>query len=99
MKPGGTLSVSVCPREQGSCPTVTVAFGDQGSGICSENLEMIFEPGFTTQCGSPGLGLAVARKVIEQHGGTICVESREGEGTTFTLTLPLARQSRDQEIR
>ena len=59
-------------------------------GIRAENLEKIFEPGFTTQCGSPGLGLAVTRKVIEQHGGTIRVESQEGQGTTFTLTLPLA---------
>ncbi len=90
MKPGGTLSVRVCPREPGSCPTATVSFADQGSGIRPENLEKIFEPGFTTQCGSPGLGLAVTRKVIEQHGGTIRVESREGQGTTFTLTLPLA---------
>ena len=90
MKPGGTLSVSVCRREEGSRPTAAVAFADQGAGIRAENLEKIFEPGFTTQCGSPGLGLAVTRKVIEQHGGTIRVESREGQGTTFTLTLPLA---------
>ena len=89
MKPGGTLSLSVCRREEGSRPTVAVAFADQGAGIREENLEKIFEPGFTTQCGSPGLGLAVTRKVIEQHGGTIRVESREGEGTTFTLTLPI----------
>ena len=77
-----------------------MAFADQGAGIRAENLEKIFEPGFTTQCGSPGLGLAVTRKVIEQHGGTIRVESREGKGTTFTLTLPLAgRQvSGDQGI-
>ena len=83
MKPGGTLSVSVWPSDEGPCPTVDVAFADQGTGIRAENLEKIFEPGFTTQCGSPGLGLAVTRKVIEQHGGTIRVESREGKGTTL----------------
>jgi signal transduction histidine kinase len=92
MKPGGTLSISVHRREGGPCLTSAVAFSDQGSGIRAENLEKIFDPGFTTQCGSPGLGLAVTRKVIEQHGGTIRVESREGQGTTFTLTLPLAGQ-------
>jgi len=43
--------------------------------------------------------LAVTRKVIEQHDGTIRVESREGQGTTFTLTLPLAGQSSDRVIR
>jgi signal transduction histidine kinase len=92
MRPGGRLSISVHRREGGPCPTSSVAFSDQGSGIRAENLEKIFDPGFTTQCGSPGLGLAVTRKVIEQHGGTIRVESREGQGTTFTLTLPLAGQ-------
>ena len=89
MKPGGTLSISVHRRESGPHPTSAVAFADQGSGIRAENLEKIFDPGFTTQCGSPGLGLAVTHKVIEQHGGTIRVESREGQGTTFTLELPM----------
>jgi len=90
MQPGGTLCVSACPHQEGPCSTATVTFADQGAGIRAENLEKIFEPGFTTQCGSPGLGLAVTRTVIEQHGGTIRVESREGRGTTFFLTLPLA---------
>ncbi|MGA2982691.1 MAG: ATP-binding protein [Terriglobia bacterium] len=89
MKPGGKLSVSVCRREKISHPTAAVAFADQGVGIRAENLEKIFEPGFTTQCSSPGLGLAVTRKVVEQHGGTIQVESREGQGTIFTLELPI----------
>ena len=89
MQPGGTLSIGISPGEEGLCPMVTVAFTDQGAGIRAENIEKIFEPGFTTQSGSPGLGLAVTRKVIEQHGGTIRVQSREGEGTTFTLTLPI----------
>jgi signal transduction histidine kinase len=92
MKPGGTLSVSVSRSEEGSPPTVAVAFTDQGSGIRAENLEKIFEPGFTTQSSSPGLGLAITRKVIEQHGGTVRAESQEGRGTTFTLALPLAGQ-------
>jgi len=91
MKPGGLLDVSVRRCEEGPCPTAAVAFADQGTGIGAQNLEKIFEPGFSTQCGSPGLGLAVTRKVIEQHGGTIRVESQEGEGTTFTLTLPISR--------
>ena len=89
MQPGGTLSISVYRPDGGPCPTISVAFADQGLGIRKENLEKIFEPGFTTQCGSPGLGLAVTRKVIEQHGGTITVESQQGTGTTFTLRLPI----------
>ncbi len=91
MKAGGTLSISVGRQDQGlPLPaTATVTFADQGVGIRVENLQKIFEPGFTTQSGSPGLGLAVTRKVIEQHGGTIGVDSREGQGTTFTLALPI----------
>jgi len=92
MKPGGTLSVNVSRSEEDLQLTVAVAFADQGNGIRAENLEKIFEPGFTTQSSSPGLGLAVTRKVVEQHGGTVRVKSQEGRGTTFTLTLPLAGQ-------
>jgi two-component system sensor histidine kinase FlrB len=90
MEPGGTLAIRLRPGEDDSPATVAVAFADQGVGIAAEHLEKIFAPGFTTQGGSPGLGLAVTRKVIEQHGGAIQVESREHVGTTFTLTLPLA---------
>jgi two-component system sensor histidine kinase FlrB len=89
MKPGGMLSISICRCEEGLRPKAAVDFADQGVGIRAENLEKIFEPGFTTQCGSPGLGLAVTRTVIEQHGGTIRVESREGQGTTFKLSIPV----------
>ncbi len=90
MKPGGTLSVSVSPTARGSRPSATVVFADQGCGIRKENLERIFEPGFTTQSSSPGLGLAVTRKVIQQHGGAVQVRSQDGQGTTFALSLPLA---------
>ncbi|MGO8819479.1 MAG: sensor histidine kinase [Terriglobia bacterium] len=90
MQPGGTLDISVNADTVGLRPTATMTFADQGSGIRAEDLEKIFRPGFTTQPGSPGLGLAVTRKVIEQHGGAIRVESREGKGTAFTLELPLA---------
>ena len=92
MKPGGTLAVRIRPHVKCFRPTVVAVFSDEGSGIRAEHLEKIFEPGFTTQSSSPGLGLAVTRKVIEQHGGTVRVESQEGRGTTFTLTLPLAAE-------
>ncbi len=97
MKPGGTLSVNVRLMQDHCPPAAAVAFADQGCGIRAENLKKVFEPGFTTREGSPGLGLAVTRKVVEQHGGTIRVESREGRGTTFTLLLPLSRQHAEEE--
>jgi two-component system sensor histidine kinase FlrB len=89
MKPGGALRVSIRRSEEASGPIAAVAFADQGVGISARNLEKIFEPGFTTHPGSPGIGLAVTRKLIEQHGGTVRVESREQQGTTFTLLLPI----------
>ena len=96
MQPGGTLSVGIFRREERARSTVAVAFADQGAGIAAENMEKIFAPGFSTRCGSPGLGLAVTRKVVEQHGGTIRVESRVGNGTTFTLTFPVGGEESAQ---
>jgi two-component system sensor histidine kinase AtoS len=49
----------------------------------------IFEPFFSTKEEGIGLGLPIARRIVEEHGGEIQVESRSGEGTTFTVTLPL----------
>lgn len=69
-----------------------VAVADSGTGIAPENLPRIFEPGFSTRAGSPGLGLAVCKTILEQHRGTIEVSSQPGHGTTFTLKLPLWRE-------
>jgi signal transduction histidine kinase len=91
MQAGGTLSISASEIEVDSHLAATVVFADEGSGISAENLGKIFEAGFTTQASSPGLGLAVTRKVIEQHGGQIKVESHVGIGTTFTLVIPIKR--------
>jgi len=68
-----------------------VSFTDTGCGIPPENLERIFEPFFTTKQGGhgTGLGLAIVYGIIDRHGGTLKVDSRPGEGTTFTVWLPL----------
>lgn len=65
-------------------------FQDNGSGISPENIERIFEPLFTTKPKGIGLGLAISRRLVEQNGGAIKVTSTVGEGTTFTVTLPIA---------
>ncbi|MGA7967787.1 MAG: HAMP domain-containing sensor histidine kinase [Terriglobales bacterium] len=62
---------------------------DTGPGIEEADLPHIFEPGFTTRPGSSGLGLAVCRRILHQHGGRIAVESRHGQGATFRVTLPV----------
>jgi signal transduction histidine kinase len=92
MSPGSWLFVNVAwaPSEGAQARQVQIDLEDQGSGIAEEHLEKIFEPGFTTHAGSSGLGLAVCKKVIEQHGGTIRVHSAPRLGTTFSLILPSA---------
>jgi signal transduction histidine kinase len=70
---------------------IYVAIKDTGEGIPAGNLEKIFDPGFTTKgvgVGT-GLGLSIAYKIVEDHGGSIKVESEVGIGSTFTLILPL----------
>ena len=69
---------------------VEIRIEDNGAGIDGQNLDLIFDPFFTTkgrEAGS-GLGLAISRQIVEDHGGTISVESRLGQMTTFVLRLP-----------
>jgi len=73
--------------------SVALSVADNGPGISAENLARVFEPGFSTRAGSPGLGLAVCRKIVEQHGGTIRTVSDPGWGAKFTLIFPLAAPS------
>ena len=71
-------------------PYILIEFSDQGVGIDQENLDKIFDPFFTTkgQKGT-GLGLAVIWGIIDNHNGHIEVDSTQGEGTTFTIMLPV----------
>jgi signal transduction histidine kinase len=66
---------------------------DRGQGMDDETRQRIFEPFFTTKKKGTGLGLAIAKQIVEQHGGTIRVESRIGEGTRFTVELPLSPEA------
>jgi signal transduction histidine kinase len=71
---------------------VVVAISDTGKGIRPEHMERLFDPGFTTKgvgVGT-GLGLSITYKIVEQHGGTIDVESEVGRGTTFSIRLPIS---------
>lgn len=74
---------------------ISIDVADTGPGIAPENLCRIFEPGFTTRTGSPGLGLAVCRTIMEQHGGSIRVSSRPGRGTSFTLEFSVSREAHE----
>ncbi len=65
-----------------------VSVSDRGKGVGARELARVFEPFYTTKTAGSGLGLAVARKIVEDHGGEISMESVEGEGTTVIITLP-----------
>ncbi len=67
---------------------VTIQVADSGAGMPRESLEKIFEPFFTTKDKGTGLGLAIVYSLIKKHHGDIAVDSEEGKGTTFTITLP-----------
>ncbi|MGE5700060.1 MAG: ATP-binding protein [Deltaproteobacteria bacterium] len=86
MPDGGRLEFSHA-AEDGS---LTLVVADTGEGIPEGNLDRIFEPFFTTKAPGKGtgLGLAVCRKIVDQHGGKISVSSRPGEGTRFFVSLP-----------
>jgi two-component system sensor histidine kinase HydH len=71
---------------------VTVTISDTGAGIPADIRQRIFEPFFTTKSRGTGLGLSVARRIVEEHGGTIEVESEPGKGTCFIIKLPVERE-------
>ena len=91
MPNGGRLSVTSDQAEQ----TLHLEIIDTGRGIGEEEAKNLFEPFYTTKEQGLGLGMPYAKKIIEQHGGTISVSSRLGEGTTISIALPAARQEVD----
>ena len=90
MPRGGTLWIGTSRQPE----QVTVQVRDTGVGISEDVLAKIFEPYFTTKDFSSGLGLTVVYKIIKEHRGEVSVSSRAGEGTTFTLTIPVPQGER-----
>lgn len=92
MPDGGTVTLGAAydPAER----VFRLTFTDHGVGIVPEEVGKIFQPYFTTKEAGIGLGLAITERIIKEHGGEITVESRAGEGTTFTVLLPAANAGR-----
>lgn len=88
MPSGGTLTIAA---EQAG-DTLRFEITDTGPGISEEEAKKIFEPFYTTKAQGLGLGMPYAKKIIEQHGGTISFNSRRGEGATISISLPAAQQ-------
>jgi signal transduction histidine kinase len=94
MPDGGTLTLSgryAAPNGQ-----VHIIVGDNGPGITPEDLPHIFEPFFTTKNEGfgVGLGLSTVYGIVERHDGKVIVDSRKGQGSTFTIELPVMRAAR-----
>ena len=89
MQEGGTLGIQTELVQREGTDWVQVQISDTGPGISAEILENIFVPFFTTKTQGTGLGLSICRQLLEQLGGTLQVASRVGEGTTFTIELPV----------
>jgi signal transduction histidine kinase len=92
---GGRVEVEIA-QEGG---TARLSVRDAGHGMAPEVLERVGTPFFTTREGGTGLGVALARATLVRHGGTLEFESRPGEGTTATLTLPATAGRRDDVAR
>ena len=89
MGSGGTITIIEEEAfEEPSKKTAIIRLSDYGPGISESVIEKIFQPFFTTKDEGTGLGLSIALRIIEEHGGRLDVKSREGEGTTFIITLP-----------
>jgi len=84
---GGAITIATFYRPDLESLEITVS--DTGEGISEDNIVKIFDPFYTTKDSGNGLGLAITHGIIEQHNGTIDVDSKLGRGTTFKITLPL----------
>lgn len=85
MPDGGSLTLGLAIEGN----NVSIRVKDTGMGIGPQDAERIFRPFFSTKAGGTGLGLSITRRVISEHGGTLSFHSEPGEGTTFTITLPM----------
>ena len=90
MQAGGTLTLSLSRHNE---KMVRMDVSDTGAGISGDDLENVFDPYYTTKSSGTGLGLAIVHRIIEAHGGEIRVRSEAGQGTTFTILLPVPDQT------
>lgn len=96
MPRGGEIRVTAaCLPANGNSSSVELRFADTGSGVPPENREKIFAPFYSTKATGFGLGLAITRKIVEDHGGHIRVAEADARGTTMVMELPLSRPSRE----
>jgi len=86
---GSIVIIEEVSSVQPSKKAAVIRLSDYGPGISESVIEKVFQPFFTTKDEGTGLGLSIASRIIEEHGGRLEVKSREGEGTTFIIKLPI----------
>lgn len=89
MPDGGTLSIELAADDR----ELSIAFRDSGTGIGPEEFARLFEPFHSGRAGGHGIGLAIVRRIVEDHGGRIEVSSRPGKGACFRLSFPRAERA------
>jgi two-component system sensor histidine kinase HydH len=87
-------SITVKTRQIDGMVEITVI--DRGSGIPPKLIENIFNPFYTTKSAGVGLGLAIVSKIVDEHGGSISVESEPGEGSVFRVYLPFREALKEE---
>jgi PAS domain S-box-containing protein len=95
MPKGGTLRITSKKTDS----NLEIIFADTGTGMTKEAKEKIWSPLFTTKATGIGLGLPIAKSLVEAHGGSITAESKAGKGSSFTVTLPIRSNSESKEVR
>lgn len=90
----GKIDITLSRQEE----TAQIIVKDNGKGIDEETKDKIFQPNFTTKNSGMGLGLAISQKMINNAGGQISFTSTEGEGTTFTISIPTADSTTDHSL-
>jgi signal transduction histidine kinase len=101
MPDGGTLTVTAKEELRRGMRYLAVQVADTGKGIPAEKVQMIFEPFFTTKIlgRGTGLGLSISKKIVEDHGGFVSVESQMDKGSVFTLYLPYENRKNNGQNR
>ncbi|HLZ68779.1 MAG TPA: ATP-binding protein [Dehalococcoidia bacterium] len=101
---GGTITVEIRREQQDAARQAVLRVRDEGIGIPADERERLLQPFYRARNAAgtlrgSGIGLAASRQIVEQHGGSIALESREGAGTTVTVRLPLDEADEDPDLR
>jgi signal transduction histidine kinase len=99
MPEGGAVVVIASKARLGNQGAVRIEISDTGQGMDSRTLRRALDPFFSTRPSGTGLGLPIAGRILEAHGGKLEVRSRPNEGTTVTLLVPSKRAERHSEPR